>query len=378
MPSAPWRSVPLLVFVAACSRQPGERSVVPAISPGTFSTSLACRECHKDIYAYWRSSAHAESYRNRNFQLALHVHRDRIPKEALRDCLACHAPLTASAAKELADEGVTCDFCHSIKSVRKDGQRWRYQVEPGIVKRGPGKDIPPDRHQMAHSELFAKSEICAGCHEYVSSTGLPILTTYSEWKASPAAQEGRTCQGCHMPAGSGNIVDPKVRRTSAPVSTHRMESSSDPAQLRAALRLRIASFERDGGEAEAVVAVENLGTGHHAPTGMPTHRLVLEVEIAASGGQRVTERRVYQRRLVDARGLTVVTDTGAFVDAAKLAEDTRLKAGETRRETVRFPLPEGETAKLRASLFYAHASEPLARPVELVGVADVTKSLSEP
>ena len=52
------------------------------------------------------------------------------------------------------------------------------------------------------------SEFCAGCHEYTNDRGIPIFSTYSEWKTSPQAAEGKTCLKCHMPQAAGQTVRP--------------------------------------------------------------------------------------------------------------------------------------------------------------------------
>jgi hypothetical protein len=68
--------------------------------------------------------------------------------------------------------------------------------------------------------------VCAPCHEYRNSLGFAVLSTYSEWKASPHAKAGKQCQTCHMSRVAGDVVDPKVQRsTLAKINLHQMPGS---------------------------------------------------------------------------------------------------------------------------------------------------------
>jgi hypothetical protein len=121
-----------------------------------------------------------------------------------RLCLGCHSPV-AVALNDLrlklavSREGVTCDFCHTVKTVNlSDGNR-RFTNNPGPVKMGPGgKDFVPP-HKLGNNYLLMQSEFCAACHEWENPRGLMILGTYSEWKASFYPGEKVSCQQCHMP-----------------------------------------------------------------------------------------------------------------------------------------------------------------------------------
>ena len=109
--------------------------------------------------------------------------------------------------KRITWEGVTCDYCHSLKTVEITESGPRVEVEIGDVKRGPIRDAESTGHEVAYSELHSRSEVCAPCHEYVNREGVAILSTFSEWHESAAAERGDTCQTCHMALTHADVVD---------------------------------------------------------------------------------------------------------------------------------------------------------------------------
>lgn len=66
--------------------------------------------------------------------------------------------------------------------------------------------ISPEAHGLWYQPLLRKAEFCAGCHEYVVEGGVHLVSTWSEWKASSYAAEGKTCQSCHMPGVERKLV----------------------------------------------------------------------------------------------------------------------------------------------------------------------------
>jgi hypothetical protein len=62
-------------------------------------------------------------------------------------------------------------------------------------------------HQTAiQSDLITKPEFCAACHQVAVYPGIKLETVLEEYRASPAAREGITCQNCHMSKDPGQNV----------------------------------------------------------------------------------------------------------------------------------------------------------------------------
>jgi len=157
-----------------------------AIPEGRFNSSTVCGACHQDIYKSWsEGSIHSKSMSDPNFQGALgHVDLDD-----QNGCLMCHAPTTVvtgdkEQAMSLTHEGVTCDFCHSLKDVDLSADV-PFVLDVGPRKRGPLEDARMAPHETVASDLHTSSLLCASCHEFTNRHGIKVLSTYSDWLAGP-------------------------------------------------------------------------------------------------------------------------------------------------------------------------------------------------
>lgn len=330
-----------------------------SIRSGEFSRSDFCSQCHRDIYNMWRASAHSRSLEDPVFLAAYKQTRSLEGASVAKICLSCHAPAVEPASdweldRKLSWEGVSCDVCHSIASVESAGPRYRMVFDPGPLKRGPVREASSMAHEVGYSELHTQSLLCAPCHEFANSAGARIITTFSEWKQSPAFQAGQTCQACHMGRTKANVVDPVVKRIpEREVNLHEVLGGHSELQLRKALGLSVRP-KREGDELRVEVRLTNKGAGHAVPTGMPGRRIVLEVSVRTDGGKELEDKRVYTKSFVDAAGKRVTRDACYFARGVKLETDSRLAAGEQRSESFRFPVPAKATAHLTVDLHYEH------------------------
>jgi hypothetical protein len=323
-----------------------------------------CGRCHRAIHDAWKSSVHAHSMEDRVFQDSLELAEGEFGAGARRVCLSCHAPVAArigdlALARKVSWEGVTCDYCHSIRDVSLDGPNPRAKVEFSLVKSGPLKDAVSNSHGTAYSAIHSSSLACAGCHEYANALGFPVLTTYSEWKASAAAREGKTCQSCHMYSVAGHVVDPRIQRTGeAQVNLHQMPGSHSIDQLNRTIAAALTA-SREGNQLKVTVEVSNRASGHSVPTGSALRGIRLEVDADSYDGRRFVDERVYRRIVADQDGNVIEGEHAAMWKAARVVSDTRLRAGEKRAEVFVFPAPPGVQAQVKATFWYFYA--PMAR-----------------
>ena len=325
-----------------------------------FETSDTCGKCHRDIYRMWRQSAHAEATEDPFFYQTLEDVRgmDRGRREKI--CLECHAPMAiVSGDLELklssSREGVPCEFCHSLVEVEMTERGPRHKLDIGKIKRGTIAEADSPAHGVAFSALHRDSLLCAPCHEYVSEDGVSILTTYSEWQSSRAAENGMTCQGCHMEVTEAQVVDPKVvRKSDAKVNLHEMPGGHSVQQLLKALDIKVRT-ERKGGVLDVRVTVSNDGAGHAVPTGMPGRRIILSVDVNAGRGVTHEEQRVYGKSFKDGKGKRIDHVGDYFGTGVLLESDTRIGPDEIREEEFSFEVPEDASAYLTVRLHYEHA-----------------------
>jgi len=348
------------------------------------SQKMNCGNCHAGIHDEWNASRHAHSATNRRF-LNLYEGNDWYGKpnagwNLLKDypegagvCSSCHAPTQKSApfaefdirdaAKEFpALSGVHCDYCHKI-SGRGDGQigltHGRYQVEllrpdPSADHQlffGPLDDV--DRGDDVYSRFQRDSRLCAACHEGVVF-GVPVYSTYSEWRASPSARAKTSCQQCHMAPTRKmtNIAPGKggIRRDPGTLGNHHFFDGSQLDMLRKCLKLEASARPAVTG-VELDISLTAQSVGHSVPTGFIDRQVILLVEAFAGNkgvglvqgptlpevmgpGEAGRPGLLYAKVLLDEKGKGPVPFWRA--DPASL-KDTRLKPGQTDRHTFVFP-----------------------------------------
>jgi len=344
------------------------------------ASAQVCGHCHRAIQQAWETSAHADAMHSRVFQDALEEVKDDFGPTARRVCLGCHAPLAVlmkdvELVRATSWEGVTCDYCHSIRSVRETGGTFEVSVQLSNLKSGPSRDSVSPAHQTAYSDVHTKALACAGCHEYKNALGFPVVTTYSEWREGPSGRAGVACQRCHMDLVKGNVVDPRVlREASHQVNLHEMPGSHSISQLDKAVIAKLAA-DRSGDTVKVRVTLTNAGVGHFVPTGSPMRQIILDVKATPAGGDPQIQHRVLTRTLADATGAAIKKEYVAFLKAAKVLSDTRLAPGETRTESFTFQVPSRTPTHVEASLTYFHPATSDPEETKRIKFLSMTREL---
>jgi hypothetical protein len=265
-----------------------------------------------------------------------------------RFCLKCHAPTVRvtgdyDLTEPITKEGVTCDFCHTIKGVDLSKQD-PFEYALGPVKRGPFKSNLEIGHRNLYSEIHLKAEFCAGCHEVVNENGFHVMSTYTEWKRGPYAEQGIQCQNCHMPEEFGvPIVNPEIAKTQHNVTAHKFLGGHSQINItRAATLTQVIDKAED--HISVVVYVTNSEAGHSLPTGIPSRKVILTVRLLDPDGNVLGDKEVvYRRVLIDGEGKEIPEENikDMFLKATSVKSDNRIKPKETRREEFSFSIPKG-------------------------------------
>jgi hypothetical protein len=266
MPIAPQGSAP-------ASFAPLEQSLAPR----------DCGACHPVQYEDWRGSIHARSMGpGIAGQLVEMARRD--PAGA-RGCLVCHAPLAEQSPlartatglhtnpmfdPALQREGVVCATCH-VRGHQRFGPPPRPDAQ-GL--RVPRAQLP--HNGATYTGAYGRAEFCAACHQFAPSgpslNGKPLENTYEEWRTSPAARQGLTCQNCHMPD----------RR-------HRWRGIHDPEMVKSGVRVTLGldrARYRPGHRLRATVTVASVNVGHYFPTYV-TPQVVVRAVLVGTDGQPI-------------------------------------------------------------------------------------------
>lgn len=279
-------------------------------------------------------------------------------------CTRCHAPagseqlategahlgfdeLTAgsSPAALLGRGGVTCTLCHQIDAANLGSERsftggftvgfQRLIYGPYLDPRTSPMELIVDYRPTGGAHITS-AELCGSCHTVIvpgPSGDIVEQATYLEWRSSSFAAT-TPCQSCHVPTvddlGRAIVTPvasfpddllprPRVGRhtfvganaymlslladnadwVGAGVSADELRASAAASEAHLATAAKLA-ITRTAADAFAV-RVDNQ-TGHKLPTGYPSRRMWLRVEVRVGGAT------VFASGLVD--------DRGAIVDAA--------------------------------------------------------------
>ncbi len=332
--------------------------------PADFTDPATCGGCHQRQFEEWTGTAHALALRDPLYQGELNKAFRSAGRTVTGLCDGCHSPAGIATGETatpgitglgpVALAGVSCDICHSISDLGRpaaptDGPgNGSIVLSPGEDRQGAnvlvkhGSSTPTDGcgkgfHACRESELFTRSELCAGCHQrYQQETGFPLVSTYAEWQRSPYAQKGIQCQDCHMvetatflrTADTGTrperseyrhyfsganyflflLAGDEARKAGdakqAAIADRNYRMAIE--RLQAAADLELFPVYRRGTLAEVKVRVTNRRAGHDLPTSYTVMRQ-LWLEVTAR----------------DASG-AVVLSSGGFEGPGMLEPETRL------------------------------------------------------
>jgi hypothetical protein len=326
--------------------------------------------------------------------------------ETAGNCAACHAPAAAvegpygtdpRAVSGVGAEGVACDVCHKVWSVRLDARTGLPSPNrPGILSYEFRR--PPDGHQFfagpyddvatgedTYSPLQRESQFCAGCHFGVFWDTV-AYNSFGEWLASPYSDpdRGRTCQDCHMPSvGATYVALPSkggMQRDPETIHCHRMPGAGDEALLKNAVTMQVrAHREKDRLLVEATLT--NDRTGHHVPTGSPLRQVLLVLKVMDAEGNAQPQidgpvlpiwcgegkpdqgyyaglpGKAFAKILQDR--WTGETPTPAYWNPTRVVNDNRLAAFATDKSRYVFVAPKAGTAIVEAKLLFRRAFKQL-------------------
>ena len=255
-----WLSVLMLLTAAARAEDPHAKLIAETQYP----SASQCKACHEQIYREWSFSSHAYASISPVFHKFEQKINDLSQGTIGTFCLRCHATVGTSIGEKrelplwqrtrVSREGITCITCHRINEEygRVNGER---RVVPGDIyqpmasttdsnqlaevlakkdfykvkteKTGRGKDIHAGVFKL---EQMDQSQFCVSCHQVAVFPGIKLEVVWEQYRASPAAKAGVSCQDCHMStipgvnAGTTNlpvaIVDGKPIEPNRPHHNH--------------------------------------------------------------------------------------------------------------------------------------------------------------
>jgi hypothetical protein len=221
-----------------------------------------CALCHRQQFEDWKTSVHSRSMGPGIYGQLLNMERKNPATYTI--CATCHTPLSEQIPhlKEgseyhpngafdptLQEAGLVCAGCH-VRQHERFGPPRRPEVPT------PPADVVQPHSGFTATTAFQRSEFCKPCHQFAEGAfalnGKLLENTFAEWQASPYAEEGVSCQSCHMPD----------RR-------HLWRGIQDPDMVRQAMTVSVSPLApayRPGDTLQATITVTNSGAGHYLPT----------------------------------------------------------------------------------------------------------------
>ncbi len=311
-----------------------------------------CIGCHYERYVDWSASQMSRGFSGDFFQAQYFQHavkdseRDPQMAELAADCVGCHSPsaflsgqvppppsrrpdnfwdrdwpwvdsyvslgqmrkgLSSEAvdppyaqrwrnsqavAKQDADRGVFCDFCHAIKSINgREPFNHNYVPDagPGRNKKRADLEFPwSPYHDTQVSELYESADLCGMCHNERNSFGVWVKATHREWSDTRYAEREIVCQWCHMPPREGK---PAKMGPERPWNHRHWFGGGLTGFVEGAAKVNVRFYEdvvEAGRTVPLEVTVGDVATGHFFPTGATEERDVwLHVAVYDAEGKEL-------------------------------------------------------------------------------------------
>jgi len=197
-----------------------------------FPTARTCGKCHPDHYREWSVSPHAYAQLSPVFN-AFHASVVSLTNGTFSDfCIRCHNQVGMQKNEPVFEsnlyrhpssrEGITCIVCHRAPADfgkvsgrfslelgdiydpvygPTDGEILAKAVEDHDLETeyAPGANSADAVHsQVTPGKFLTESGFCGVCHDVNLGNGFRLEEAFSEYKSSPAAKDGVSCQDCHM------------------------------------------------------------------------------------------------------------------------------------------------------------------------------------
>ena len=218
------------------------------LSKEAYPSASQCAVCHQQIYKEWASSNHAYASISpmfHKFENAVNV----LTQGTMGSfCVRCHQQVGTQRGEprhlplwersRVSSEGITCITCHRVQEEygRVNGERHLtsgniHQPIYGSLKGSQFDKIiknkdeyklavkETDRGAKIHAKVkrfaqISKSEFCVSCHQVKVNLGIKLEVVWEQYRDSPAAKAGVTCQDCHM----GKVPGVAAGYATAPVA----------------------------------------------------------------------------------------------------------------------------------------------------------------
>jgi hypothetical protein len=328
-------------FPIQAQEQPAGDALLGTGSYNQFEKPEVCGSCHTDFYQQWRQAMMSQSYTHHwdeieYFKLAVpHAEKDEKVAGVKAGCNGCHAPNAFIAGdvpppkpeeNSRANEGVSCDICHTITGFQGEiPYNFNFTINPGKEKYGNRDGVVSPHHNTKFLKHTTTPELCGSCHNEKNPYDVWVKSTHLEWKAGPYAKEGVRCQDCHMP--SAEAINSKMSKPEKNVAQHLFHGAHSESKLRGSVEVRIHPDDREfepGDVATLKVQVFNHKAGHKIPSGSAEERQVWLTVIAYDSDGKAYHLPV-DKKGFPGEEYTISTNELAYQDMGMMLDEPAFK-----------------------------------------------------
>jgi len=197
-----------------------------------YPSASTCKVCHESHYKEWSVSQHAYAQLSPVY-MAMQNKINQLTNGTNGDfCIRCHTPVGMNIGESTSisnlerhptsREGITCVVCHRVEQEYGKVSGRIALVEGDLLTPvyGPSGGAELDRvldnrdqyrvvteegesgrqihTEIGHFPQIETSQFCGSCHDVNLFNGFRLEEAFSEYKNSPAAARGESCQDCHM------------------------------------------------------------------------------------------------------------------------------------------------------------------------------------
>ena len=197
-----------------------------------YPSATTCGTCHPRHFKEWAVSQHAYAQLSPIFMALQNFINDQINGTNGDFCIRCHnqVGMNQNESPQISNlerhptsrEGITCVVCHRVENIYNKASGRIALVEGDLLKPvyGPSgnKELKrvlknPQQYRVVtqtdkpgrkiHTDVvkfapISSSTFCGTCHDVTLLNGFRLEEAFSEYRESPAAAKGITCQDCHM------------------------------------------------------------------------------------------------------------------------------------------------------------------------------------
>ncbi|MCZ6680842.1 MAG: NapC/NirT family cytochrome c [Candidatus Poribacteria bacterium] len=247
-------TISLFIYIISVSTLFAEDPHEAIFLDNRFPSAKTCRPCHPQHYREWSVSPHAYAQMSPVFN-TMQAAVSFLTNGTSNDfCIRCHTPVGTILGEAagmsnldrhpISRESITCIVCHRVNQTYGKVNA-RFSIAEGDLNQpvlgstdgtifkeavaDPKYSLDRMEYHRDVQRFFQLNEsgFCGTCHDLTVINGFREIEAFSEYKSSPAAGRGVSCQDCHMGQAAGVYTEDEELNDSALCNSCHVEVDKD-------------------------------------------------------------------------------------------------------------------------------------------------------